>query len=128
MGRTTTGSATHRRKHRLMKKARGFQGARGYTYRLAKEALVRAGVYAYRDRKCRKREFRALWITRLTGACRARDISYSRFIFGLQSANIELDRKSLSEIAIAAPGDFDALVEIARKHQPKNATAKKAAA
>lgn len=119
MGRTTTGSATHRRKHRLMRKVRGYQGAKGRTYRLAKEALVRAGVNAYRDRKRRKREFRSLWITRLTGACRARDITYSRFIFGIQAAGIELDRKSLSEIAIASPADFDALVEIARKHQPK---------
>lgn len=123
MGRTTTGSATHRRKHRLMKKASGYQGAKGRTYRLAKEALVRAGVNAYRDRKRRKREYRSLWITRLTGACRAREISYSRFIFGLQSAGVELDRKSLSEIAIAAPGDFDALVEVARKNQPQAAAA-----
>lgn len=123
MGRTTTGSATHRRKHRLMKLVKGYQGAKGKTYRLAREAIVRAGVNAYRDRKRRKRAYRSLWITRLTGACRARDISYSRFIFGLQSANIELDRKSLSEIAIASPGDFDALVEIARSHQPKAAVA-----
>lgn len=123
MGRATSGAATHRKKHRLRKSASGFQGSRGHTYRLAKEAIVRAGVYAYRDRRRRKREFRALWITRLTAACRARDISYSRFIFGLQSAHVELDRKALSEIAIASPADFDALVEIARKHQPKNAAA-----
>jgi len=123
MGRATSGAATHRKKHRTMKKARGFQGSRGCNYRLAKEAIVRAGVNAYRDRHRRKREFRALWITRLTAACRARDISYSRFIFGLHSAGVELDRKALSEIAIASPGDFDALVEISRKHQPKNAVA-----
>lgn len=123
MGRATTGSATHRRKHRLMKKAGGYQGAKGKTYRLAKEALVRAGVNAYRDRKRRKREYRSLWITRLTAACRAREISYSRFIFGLQAAGIELDRKSLSEVAIASPGDFDALVELARKNQPRAAAA-----
>ncbi len=123
MGRTTTGSATHRRKHRIMKQVKGYQGSKGKTYRLAREAIVRAGVSAYRDRKRRKRAYRALWITRLTGACRAREISYSRFIFGLQSAGVELDRKSLSEIAIASPGDFDALVEIARKHQPKTAVA-----
>jgi large subunit ribosomal protein L20 len=106
-----------------MKKVRGFQGSKGRTYRLAKEAVVRAGVNAYRDRKRRKREFRALWITRLTAACRAREISYSRFIFVLQAAGIELDRKSLSEIAVSSPGDFDALVAIARKHQPKAAAA-----
>ena len=123
MGRTTTGSATHRRKRRLMRKVSGFQGSKGRTYRLAKEALVRAGVNAYRDRKRRKREFRALWITRLTAACRAREISYSRFVFGLQAAGIELDRKSLSEVAVLSPGDFDALVAIARKHQPRAAAA-----
>jgi large subunit ribosomal protein L20 len=85
--------------------------------------VVRAGVNAFRDRRRRKREFRALWVTRLTAACRARDMSYSRFIFGLAAAHVELDRKSLSEIAISAPADFDALVELARKHQPKAAAA-----
>ena len=123
MGRATNGAASHSKKHRVMKRVRGHQGSKGRNFRLAKEAIVRAGVNAYRDRRRRRREFRALWITRLTAACRARDISYSRFIFGLQSANIELDRKALSEIAISSPGDFDALVEIAQKHQPKNAVA-----
>ncbi len=123
MGRATSGAAAHRKKHRLMKKARGFQGAKGRNFRLAKEALVRAGVNAYRDRRRRKREFRSLWITRLTAACRAREFSYSRLIFGLQSAHVELDRKSLSEIAIASPADFDVLVAIAQKHQPRNAVA-----
>jgi large subunit ribosomal protein L20 len=119
MGRATSGAARHRKKVRLFKKAKGFRGAPGKRWRLAKEAVLRAGVNAYRDRRRRKRDFRALWVTRLTAACRMRGINYSRFIFGLSAANIELNRKMLSEIAISSPVDFDALVELAKKHQPK---------
>jgi len=100
-----------------------MRGAPGHLYRLVKENVVRRGVYAFRDRRRRKREFRVLWVTRLTAACRMRDISYSRFIFGLQAAGIELNRKMLSEIAILAPQDFDAIVALARQHQPKAASA-----
>ncbi|MGB2987965.1 MAG: 50S ribosomal protein L20 [Phycisphaerae bacterium] len=119
MGRATYGAARHRKKVRLLKKVKGYRGAPGKRWRLAKEAVVRAGVNAYRDRRRRKREFRALWITRLTAACRMRGISYSRFIFGLITANIELNRKVLSEMAISSPTDFDALVELAKKHLPE---------
>ncbi len=119
MGRATCGAARHRKKVRLLKKAKGFRGAPGKRWRLAKEAVLRADVNAYRDRRRRKRDFRALWVTRLTAACRMRGINYSRFIFGLATADIELNRKMLSEIAIASPADFDALVELAKKHQPK---------
>lgn len=119
MARVTYGAARHRKKVRLLKKVRGFRGAPGKRWRLAKEALIRAGVNAYRDRRRRKRDFRALWITRLSAACQMRDIAYSRFIFGLAAADIELNRKALSELAIASPADFDALVELARKHQPE---------
>ena len=119
MGRATYGAARHRKKVRLFKKVKGFRGAPGKRYRLAKEAAIRAGVNAYRDRRRRKREFRALWVTRLTAACRARGITYSRFIFGLTVANVELNRKMLSEIAIASPTEFDALVELAKQHQPQ---------
>jgi large subunit ribosomal protein L20 len=106
---------------RTLKEARGYRGGRSKLYRTAKEAIVRAGAFAYRDRKARKREFRALWITRLTAACRARGIAYSRFIFGLQAANVSLNRKMLSELAIHDPEAFDAAVEIAKKHQAKSA-------
>ena len=123
MGRATCGAARHRKKVRVLKEARGHRGAPGRNYRLAKEAAVRAGVNAYRDRKRRKREFRALWITRLTAACRMRGISYSRFIFGLAAANVELNRKVLGEMAISSPSDFDAVVEVAKKHLPKSAAA-----
>ena len=119
MGRATSGAARHRKKVRVLKAARGFQGARGRNYRLAKEAIVRAGVYAFRDRRRRKRDFRALWVTRLTAACRMRGLSYSRFIYGLQAADIIINRKMLSEVAVFAPVDFDALIEVARKHQPR---------
>lgn len=123
MGRATYGAARHRKKVRVLKDAKGFRGATGHGWRLAKEAILRAGVNAFRDRRRRKRDFRALWITRLTAACRMRDIQYSRFIFGLNAAGIELNRKVLSEIAISAPADFDALVNLAKKHQPKAAAA-----
>lgn len=78
---------------------------------------------AYRDRRRRKRDFRKLWITRLSAACASREISYSRFIYGLAEADIRLNRKMLSEMAIHSPSDFDAVVEIARKHVPQRATA-----
>jgi large subunit ribosomal protein L20 len=123
MGRATYGAARHRKKVRVLKDAKGFRGAAGKGWRLGKEAIVRAGVNAFRDRRRRKRDFRALWITRLTAACRMRGMQYSRFIFGLTAAGIELNRKMLSEIAISSPTDFDALVELARKNQPKAAAA-----
>lgn len=122
MGRTTCGAARHRKKVRILKDARGFRGGRG-RYRLAIELLVRARVSAFRDRRRRKREFRALWITRLTAACRLRGINYSRLIFGLNSADIMINRKMLSELAIHAPEDFDAIVELAKKHSPRDAAA-----
>ena len=123
MGRATSGAARHRKKVRLLKKVRGHRGAPGKRWRLAKEAIVRAGVNAYRDRRRRKRDFRALWITRLTAACRMRGINYSRFVYGLTMADIEVNRKMLSEMAIHSPSDFDAIVELARKHVPKSEAA-----
>lgn len=116
MGRVTYGAARHRKKVRLFKKVKGYRGAPGKRWRLAQEAVVRAGVNAYRDRRRRKRDFRALWVTRLTAACRMRGISYSRFIFGLIAADIELNRKMLSEVAIHNPEAFDAIVEIAKQN------------
>ncbi len=123
MSRATSGAARHRKKVRLLNAVKGFRGAPGKRWRLAKEAVIRAGVNAYRDRRRRKRDFRALWVTRLTAACRMREITYSRFIFGLNAAGIELNRKMLSEMAIHAPQDFDAIVEVAKKHKPKEAAA-----
>lgn len=123
MGRATYGAARHRKKVRILREAKGFRGPRSKRWRLAKEAVVRARVFAFRDRRARKRDFRGLWITRLTAACRERGISYSRFIFGLTQADVELNRKMLSEMAIHAPADFDAVIELAKRHQPNNAAA-----
>ncbi len=123
MSRATYGAARHRKKKRLFKRAKGFRGAPGKHWRLAKEVVVRAGTFAYRDRRARKRSFRALWVTRLAAACKMRGISYSRFIFGLNAADIELNRKVLSEMAISSPTDFDAVVEIAKQTQPNDSVA-----
>lgn len=119
MPRARAGAARHRKKLRIRKAARGYRGGRSKLYRTAKEAIMRAGVYAYRDRRARKRDFRGLWIIRLAAACRERDIAYSRFIYGLKAANIITNRKMLSEIAIADPKAFDAIAEIAKAHQHK---------
>jgi len=123
MGRATSGAARHRKKVRVLKRAKGFRGAPGRCWRLVLETVLRAEANATRDRRRRKRDFRGLWVTRLTAACRMRGISYSRFIFGLVAADIELNRKMLSEIAIHSPADFDAIVEIAKKHQRQAAAA-----
>ncbi|HSR55702.1 MAG TPA: 50S ribosomal protein L20 [Alphaproteobacteria bacterium] len=123
MPRARGGAARHRRKVKTLKEARGFRGGRRNRFRLAREAVVRSRTNAYRDRRRRKRDFRALWVTRLTAACRMRGISYSRFIYGLVVAQVELNRKMLSELAINHPQDFDALVELAKKHQPQSKAA-----
>lgn len=111
MPRVRKGSARHRSKKRVLKEVKGYRGSRGRLYRLAKEACVRAGVNAFRDRRRRKREFRGLWIIRLNAACRQRGIRYSQFINGCKKAEIALNRKMLSEIAIADPAGFDAIVD-----------------
>ncbi|MGA2582225.1 MAG: 50S ribosomal protein L20 [Tepidisphaeraceae bacterium] len=113
----TTGGPTHSRKRkRVLKAASGFRAASGTLYRPAIEFTRKAGVYAYRDRRQRKRHFRALWITRLGAALRQRGIHYNRFIPALVAAGIELNRKMLSELAISDVAAFDAVVELARPH------------
>lgn len=106
--------ATKRRKKRALKRAKGFWADRGKQYRQARRALMHALVYAYRDRRNKKREFRRLWIVRVNAACRMHGITYSRFIKGLKKAKIELDRKALAELAVKDAGAFKKLVEIAR--------------
>lgn len=113
--RTTKGAARNKAKKRLFKKTKGYVGGRGTLLRSAKETLVRAGVYAYRDRRVRKREFRKLWIIRINAACRERGLRYSEFIHGLNVAEIELDRKMLADMAVSDPGAFDAVVEQVRE-------------
>ncbi len=121
MPRARKGAARHRRKKRVLRAAKGYRGARSKLYRVAKDAVIRAGVYAYRDRRARKRDFRSLWITRLTAACRQRGIGYSQFVNGLIKANVSLNRKMLSELAIADPAAFDKVVELARRHASQSA-------
>lgn len=113
--RSMKGAARTQAKKRLRKKVKGFVGGRRKMFRTAKETLVRAGVYAFRDRKTKRRTIRALWITRLNAACRERGLRYSQLIPGLEKANIELDRKSLSEMAIHDPVAFDAVIELVKK-------------
>lgn len=113
--RTTKGAARTKAKRKLFKRAKGYRGGRGRLLRTVKETLIRAGVFAFRDRRVKKRTFRRLWITRISAACRQRGMNYSTFINGLKKANIELDRKSLSEIAICDPKGFDTIVEAAKK-------------
>jgi large subunit ribosomal protein L20 len=113
--RTTKGSARNKAKNRLFKKTKGYVGGRGTLLRTAKETLVRAEAYAFRDRRVRKREFRKLWIIRINAAVRERGLRYSELMNGLKRANIELDRKMLSEMAIHDPAAFDTVVEKARE-------------
>ncbi len=113
--RTRKGAARTKAKRRLLNKAKGYRGGRGKLLRTVKETLLRAGAYAFRDRRVRKREFRKLWIIRINAACQERGIRYSEFIHGLKKAGIELDRKSLSELAIHDPAGFDSVVEQAKE-------------
>jgi large subunit ribosomal protein L20 len=113
--RARKGAAATQAKKRLFKRAKGYVGGRRKLLRTVKETLLRAGKFAYRDRKARKRDFRRLWIIRLSAACHERDIRYSQLIAGLKKANIELDRKSLSEIAIADPAAFDAVAAVVKE-------------
>jgi large subunit ribosomal protein L20 len=109
------GGPTHARKRkRVLRAAQGFRGGPGTLYRVAKEFVAKAGVYSYRDRRQKKRNYRSLWISRMSAALRARGIPYNRFIPALVEAGIELNRKMLSELAIGDPAVFDAIVEKAR--------------
>jgi len=100
----------------MRKLTKGFRLSRHNLYRQSAVTLIRAGVYAFRDRRVRKRKFRQLWIIRVNAACRARGLRYNLLIHGLQNAHVELDRKSLSELAVFDPEVFDKLVELAKKH------------
>ena len=118
MTRATSGAARHRKKVRVRKAVKGYRGGRSKLYRTSLDAITRAGVYAFRDRRARKGDFRGLWVVRLNAACRDRGINYSRFIFGLKASSVIINRKMLSEIALADPAAFDALVKLAKMHQP----------
>lgn len=114
MPRVKRGVAARRRKNRILKQAKGYRGGRGNLLKSAREAVERGWRYAYRDRKQRKRQFRALWITRINAAAREHDLSYSRMIHGLQQAGVEVDRKILAELAVKDPKAFGELAELAK--------------
>ncbi|MCM8757705.1 MAG: 50S ribosomal protein L20 [Candidatus Omnitrophica bacterium] len=104
----------HRRKKKLLKQAEGFWGDRSKQYQQARRTLARAYVFSYRDRKAKKRAFRKLWIARINAACRAKGISYNRFIAGLKKANVSLNRKMLADLALNDEQTFNKLVELAK--------------
>ncbi|HEC1891574.1 TPA: 50S ribosomal protein L20 [Campylobacter jejuni] len=115
MARVKTGVVRRRRHKKVLKLARGFYSGRRKHFRKAKEQLERSLVYAYRDRRRKKRDFRRLWIVRINAACRLNDLSYSRFINGLKKAGIELDRKILADLAMNDAAAFTKIVEAAKK-------------
>lgn len=114
MPRSTNAPASRKRRKRVLKRARGFRGARSKLFRTATEAVDRAMVMATNHRRLKKRDYRSLWIQRVSAACRINDISYSRFIQGLTKAEVTLNRKMLSEIAIHDPEGFASIVAMAR--------------
>ena len=125
MTRVKSGVQTKRRHKKVLKEASGYFGSKHRLYKSAKEQLMHSSVYAYRDRKNRKREFRKLWITRINAACRMNDISYSKFINGLTKAGVEVNRKMLAELAIEDMDAFKGLVEVAKKGAVEGAKTEK---
>ena len=115
MPRVKRGIMTHKRHHRIIKDASGYWGAKSRLFKTAKEAVMKSGNYAYRDRRNRKRDFRRLWIARINAACRLNGMQYSKFISAMTKLNIQIDRKMFSEIAIADPDTFAALVSKAKE-------------
>ena len=118
MPRVKRGVTAHAKHKKVIAKAKGFRGRRGNVFRVAKQAVMKAGQYAYRDRRTRKREFRALWIARINAAARSCGMSYSAFMNGLKKASIEIDRKVLADIAVADKAAFAKLAEQAKAKQP----------
>ena len=107
--------SAHRRKKRVLKQAKGQFGQRSRRYQQAKRSIIKGLVYAYRDRKVKKREFRGLWIIRINAACQEAGITYSRFIQGLKNARVEINRKLLAEMAVNSPSAFKKLVKMAKE-------------
>ena len=114
MSRVKRGVTAHARHRKVIKKAKGYYGRRKNTFRVANQAVEKAGQYAYRDRRAKKRNFRSLWIQRINAACRELDFTYARFIDGLSKAGVEVDRKVLADLAVKEPEAFKALTEKAK--------------
>ncbi len=119
MPRVKRSVAGRKKRRAVLKEAKGYYSSRGHHYRAAREQVLHSGVYAYRDRRARKGDFRRLWITRINAAARANGITYSRFMAGLRLAEIELDRKMLAEMAVNDPAAFTSLADIARQSLDK---------
>ena len=115
MARVKRGTTVKQKHNKILARAKGYRGRHGTTYRAAREKTEKAGQYAYRDRRVKKREFRSLWIIRINAAVRAAGLTYSKFMNGLKKAGVELDRKVLAEMAYAADANFDKLVEQAKR-------------
>lgn len=115
MPRVSSGPARKQRVKKILKRARGFRAGRSKLHRTAREAVMRAGRYAYFGRKNKKRDYRGMWIIRINAACELRGLAYHRFINGLRKANVTLNRKALAELALSEPKAFDELVETAKK-------------
>ena len=114
MARVKGALSTRKRHKKILKLAKGYRGGKSKLYRIANQAVMKSLSYAYVGRKLKKRDFRSLWITRISAACKMNDINYSRFMNGLKKANIEINRKMLSEIAISDPQAFTQLVQTAK--------------
>ncbi|MDF1764064.1 MAG: 50S ribosomal protein L20 [Oleibacter sp.] len=114
MARVKRGVVARRRHKKILKQAKGYYGARSRVFRVAKQAVIKAGQYAYRDRRQRKRQFRQLWIARINAGARTNGLSYSKFINGLKKATVEIDRKILADLAVNEKAAFAALVEKAK--------------
>jgi large subunit ribosomal protein L20 len=119
MVRARSGKTVTRGRKRTLKLTKGFRLSRHNLYRQSIVTLIRSRVYAYRDRRVRKREFRSLWIIRINAACRMRGLRYSEFIYALQRANVALDRKTLANLAVHDPDGFTKIVELAKQHLPR---------
>ena len=127
MSRIKRGTTTRQKHKRILDQAKGYRGRRKNTIRVARQAVEKAGQYAYRDRKIKKRNFRALWIQRINAAVRAEGMTYNRFIQGLNLAGVEVDRKIMAELAVSEPAAFSALVATAKAALPADVNAPKAA-
>ncbi len=121
MARVKRSVNAHKKRREVLEQASGYQGQRSRLYRKAKEQLLHSDMYAYRDRRARKGDFRALWIQRINAASRAEGMTYNRFINGLKNAGVEVDRKIMADLAVSDPKAFAALVEISKANQAKAA-------
>lgn len=118
MARVKRAVNAHKKRREVLDQASGYRGQRSRLYRKAKEQTLHSATYSYRDRRTKKREFRALWIQRINAACRENGMTYNRFINGLKNAGVEVDRKILADLAVTDPAAFTALVKVAQDNQP----------